>query len=256
MDEFLDDFARKKDQEIVDYNNDWFKEITKAEKVAGELTGKWKAHLYLKKMRINPMQKSQVLTGALGKFTVEALQKSAMVTFPSIKDAFRSSSSHTPSHGYQSRGNTRFGRKKHFAKSFGKKKGHGTHVLDNEDQDEDDGEDEEEEYTEEDNEVNHAGADDTSSNSSGRPEEVPDVPDVPVELAHAYEEANNFLARAKKQRAEIEKARGFFKQGASQSGKDAALKSLKGRLPCAKCGQLNHWYGDKICPTYNEPFKN
>ena len=86
MDEFLDDFSRKKDQEIVDYNNDWFKEVTKAEKVAGEITGKWKAHLYLKKMRISTLQKSQVLTGALGKFTVEALQKSAMITVPSIKD--------------------------------------------------------------------------------------------------------------------------------------------------------------------------
>ena len=66
MDELLDDFSRKKDQEIVDYNNDWFKEVTKAEKVAGETTGKWKAHLYLKKMKITSLQKSQVLTGALG----------------------------------------------------------------------------------------------------------------------------------------------------------------------------------------------
>ena len=74
MDEFLDDFARKKDQEIVDYNNDWFKEVTKAEKVAGEITGKWKAHLYSEKMKITTLQKSQVLTGALGNFTFKALQ--------------------------------------------------------------------------------------------------------------------------------------------------------------------------------------
>ena len=69
----------------MDYNNDWFKEVTKAEKVAGEIAGKWKAHLYLKKMRINTLQKSQVLTGALGQFAVEALQKSATITFPSLK---------------------------------------------------------------------------------------------------------------------------------------------------------------------------
>ena len=100
------------------------------------------------------MQKSQVLTGALGKFTVEALQKSAMVTFPSIKEAFRSTNSHTPSHGFQSRGNTRFGGKKRFGKQFGKKKGHGTHMLDNEDQEDQEAEEGEEGEEVEDDEDN------------------------------------------------------------------------------------------------------
>ena len=40
MDEFLDDFVRRKDQEIVDYNLSWQKELAKAEKVAGQLTDK------------------------------------------------------------------------------------------------------------------------------------------------------------------------------------------------------------------------
>ena len=65
MDEFLDDFASRKGQEIIDYNLSWQKELAKAEKVAGQLTDKWKAHLYLKKLE--PEQKSQVLTGALGR---------------------------------------------------------------------------------------------------------------------------------------------------------------------------------------------
>ncbi len=82
MDEFLDEFFRKRDQEIVDYNLAWSRELLKAENVAGELTTKWKAHLYLKKMRLGPVPKSQVLTGSLGDFSVEALQKSALTTFP------------------------------------------------------------------------------------------------------------------------------------------------------------------------------
>ena len=49
MDNFLDDFYRKKDQEIVDYNLPWSRELLKAEKVAGDLAVKWKAHLYLKR---------------------------------------------------------------------------------------------------------------------------------------------------------------------------------------------------------------
>ncbi|MDP7646543.1 MAG: hypothetical protein QGH82_00470, partial [Candidatus Woesearchaeota archaeon] len=89
MDTFLDEFQRKNDQEIVDYNLAWAREVLKVEKVAGELQGKWKAHLFLKKMRLKPEHKSQVLTGALGNYTVEALQKAALTTFPSVKDAFR-----------------------------------------------------------------------------------------------------------------------------------------------------------------------
>ena len=80
MDAFLDDFERKKGQEIVDYNRAFDNEIRKAEKVAGEITGKWKAHLYLKKMKLSFQQRTQVLTGALGEYTVEALRKAALTT--------------------------------------------------------------------------------------------------------------------------------------------------------------------------------
>ena len=78
---------------------------------------------------------------------------------------------------------------------------------------------------------------------------------VPEGLENASQEAQLYLTRAKKQRAEVEEARGYFRAGASQEGKDAVMKSLKGKLPCSKCGGLGHWYKDKICPKYNEPFK-
>ena len=81
MDEFLDEFIRKRGQEIVEFNTAWHRELTTAEKVAGELTGKRNAHLYLKKLRLSQTQKSQVLTGALGQYTVEALQKAALTYF-------------------------------------------------------------------------------------------------------------------------------------------------------------------------------
>ena len=79
-------------------------------------------------MKINSLQKSQVLTGALGKFTVEALQESAMITFPSTQDLHSSRTSYGgswSSNGYQSKGGS-----KHQGKRFGyKRKGHGTHVT-------------------------------------------------------------------------------------------------------------------------------
>ena len=51
------------------------------------MNGKWKAHLYMKKMRLSFPQKSQVLTGTLGEYTVEAIQKSALHSIPSIKES-------------------------------------------------------------------------------------------------------------------------------------------------------------------------
>jgi len=245
MDEFLDEFSRKKDQEIVDYNLAWFRELKKAEKVAGELTDKWKAHLYLKKLRMPPQQKSQVLTGALGQYTVEALQKAALTSFPNIREAFSRIPS-KPSSGYTTQ-------RKPFQKRGFRKGGRRTvraHEVDNEDDDDEhDGDDDSEEYDE------VSGDEGDSDEPVGDGDVVPDD-EVPPELEDAYKEATAYLTRAKKQRAEVEKARGFFKRGARQDGKDAALKPLKGKLPCSKCGGLGHWYKDKECPKYSEAFKN
>jgi hypothetical protein len=87
-------------------------------------------------------------------------------------------------------------------------------------------------------------------------EEESDDDDCPEELTEALEEANVLLTRAKKQRAEVEKARGFFKKGAKQDGRDDKVGAMKNKLPCSKCGQLGHWHKDKNCPKFNEPFKD
>ena len=73
---------------------------------------------------------------------------------------------------------------------------------------------------------------------------------MPEELRNGIQEADAFLTQAKKQRSEIEKARGFFKKAAYSDPKDKAerLKKLKARLPCAKCGALGHWKDDPECP--------
>ena len=112
MDEFLDDFSRKKDQEIVDFNIKWTTELAKVEKIAGDLNPKWKAHLYLRKLRVNTTQKAQIHTVTLGNYTVEALQKAAMTCIPSVKEAFSSRDTRT-SH-YSRGGKKSFGIKKTF----------------------------------------------------------------------------------------------------------------------------------------------
>ena len=143
-------------------------------------------------MKINSLQKSQILTGALGQFTVEALQKSAMITFLGIKDAFHHKT-HTLGHNYHNKN----GKKFRGGWKGGKRKGHGTHVTDA-DGDEESAPEEEKGSSEgcedEEHEVNHA----EGGSSDGEDDKAPeDIPDVPEELEAAYQEARLFLTRAK-----------------------------------------------------------
>ena len=84
MDDFMFSFERRHDEEIMDYDTRFDQELSRAEQVVGRLSEMWKAHLYLKKMRIGPEKESLVLTGALGKYTVSDLRKSALSAFPSM----------------------------------------------------------------------------------------------------------------------------------------------------------------------------
>lgn len=52
MDQFMYDFCRMPDEEIMDCNTRFDRELAEVEKVAGKLAPTWKAHLYLKKMRL------------------------------------------------------------------------------------------------------------------------------------------------------------------------------------------------------------
>ena len=72
--------------------------------------------------------------------------------------------------------------------------------------------------------------------------------DWPAELINAVREAKAFMTQAKKQRSEVEKARGFFKKTSGGEDKADRIKKLKARLPCAACGQLGHWKDDPECP--------
>ena len=70
MDRFIYQFDRKIGEEILDYDTRFARELQEAESIAGKLEETWKAHLYLKKMRLPLEKESQVVTGALGVYTV------------------------------------------------------------------------------------------------------------------------------------------------------------------------------------------
>ncbi|MDP7646549.1 MAG: hypothetical protein QGH82_00500, partial [Candidatus Woesearchaeota archaeon] len=91
------------------------------------------------------------------------------------------------------------------------------------------------------------------SETNPEPEEE-GADECPQELEDAYVEAEAFLTRAKKQRAEIEKARGFFRKGVSPGDQDKATSSIKSRLPCSKCKGFGHWHKDPQCPMKDKPF--
>ena len=247
MDHFLDDFQRKNDQEIIDYNLAWQRELFKVTKVAGELQGKWMAHLYLKKMRLSTLQKSQVLTGALGNYTVEALSKAALHTYPSMRDPYRDGQDR------RDRGRSSYPthkttiRTKAYRKPFGGKgrkpwRTNEAHIDEDDDEENPDDEEWDEDWPED------------YDGDEEDPDEEEEGDEVPYELEEACNEADAWFTRAKKQRAEVEKARGFFKKGVSGEDRDKGTNPLKSKLPCSKCGGLGHWHKDPGCPMSDKPF--
>ena len=54
---------------------------------------------------------------------------------------------------------------------------------------------------------------------------------------------------AKQRRAEVDRARQFFRKPQSSQNRKDRLDKLKQKLPCAKCGQLGHWKDEKECPA-------
>ena len=234
MDKFMYEFCRKTEEEIMDYDTRFDREVALAEKVAGELAPTWKAHLYLKKMRLRDDRESQVRTGALGQYTVEALRKSALSAFPSIgaiRSYHRGDDNGRPS--FHSR--QKPPRRDRFKNNRGSKirkpfKAHECHPDDEEDQ-------EEGGTDESDHEGNGSGEDSAVSEESAEP-------DLPAELVAAQKETETYMTQAKKQRAEVEKARGFFKNPKTSDPKAKEEHMKKDlRLDCRVSSAANWGIG-------------
>ena len=195
----------------MDYNTKFDKELYEAEKVAGALSETWKAHLYLKKMRLKPEQQTLLLTASLGVYTYEAFSRAALSTFPTVQGLRREKGGHDDRHTGGGRGwfsrKGKPGRKSHDKKGGKQRRGfsHRAHECHDSENTASDGLSEEED------------AESARSDSPSEGDNDPDDEDVPDELREAGKEAEAYVTQAKKQRAEVEKARGFFKRGASGS---------------------------------------
>ena len=69
------------------------------------------------------------------------------------------------------------------------------------------------------------------------------------ELEAEYQEAVALMTIAKQRRAEVDRARQFFRKPQSSEDRKAKLDNLKQKLPCARCGQLGHWKDDNDYPA-------
>ena len=69
------------------------------------------------------------------------------------------------------------------------------------------------------------------------------------ELEVKYQEAAAIMTIAKQRRAEVDRARQFFRKTQSSEDRKARLDKLKQKFQCAKCGQLGHWKDDNECPA-------
>ena len=83
MDKFMRHFERRSDESILDYNTRFDAELWQVEQATGPMNATWVAHLYLEKMKLRDDKVSQVLSGAHGRFDVDALRCSALLAFPS-----------------------------------------------------------------------------------------------------------------------------------------------------------------------------
>ena len=54
---------------------------------------------------------------------------------------------------------------------------------------------------------------------------------------------------ARQRRAEVNRARQFFREPQLKEGRKAQLDKLKQKFPCARCGQLGHWKDNDDCPA-------
>ena len=177
----------------------------------GELSRTWKAHLYVKKMRLRDDKFSLLLTASLGEYTLEAFKKAVLSTFPSVH-AIKPQQNDRGSGGrdwYSRQGNKNGGkwtdRNRPGNRDHNKDKAHRAHEC----------------HPEDENAPSDAQEDDShdgDEDSHGDDEAAPDPADgseagsLPEELRVGGREAEAFVTQAKKQRSEIEKARGFYQK--------------------------------------------
>ena len=69
------------------------------------------------------------------------------------------------------------------------------------------------------------------------------------ELEAEYQEAVAMLTIANQRRAEVDRARQFFRKPQSSEDRKAQLDKLNQKFPCAQCGQLGFWKDDNDCPS-------
>jgi len=243
-DELLYEFERRYDEEIVDYDTRFQATVHRAEALLGPLNATWKAHIFLKKAKLSSEKCSQVVTGAMNQYTYEGLRDSMLACIPRVKELRRGRDGpagdsyntqgrhHNGGHGRERGGGA------HRWKS--KKRSHGAHMTGGDTEQADD--------SFEDEGSDNTGAEDEPQDQDAGVMGV----NLPEELAQAWEESEIYMTQARKQRAEIEKARDFYKNPKKNGGKDKSqddrMKQLKLRLPCMACGALGHWKDDKECP--------
>eukprot|EP00971_Amphidinium_carterae_P327486 6458882-Amphidinium_carterae.1 len=224
MSEFVDNLRRNRGEEIRDWNSRFESRLREVEEYTGSMNPNVVAFYYLKKLSVPASVESQIVTGASNKYEYDALSRSALACLPRVS-MLRGGSGDSPKpQGGHGGGGQRPG----FKGRPGKK------VFETE---------------------NDADADDIfvaaieEAEATEQQLALSDEDDLPEELRDALAESATWLTQAKKQRAQLEAARSFFKKpsggpsnGGSNETKSARIAALKARLPCAKCGALGHWY--------------
>jgi hypothetical protein len=96
MDHYFKENHRKNDETIQDFVNRLETQTVMAETLAGDLSGMWKAHLFVKKLRSRDDQEALILASAQGKYTVRDFKHAALSTFPTVASTRQGGGFHPP----------------------------------------------------------------------------------------------------------------------------------------------------------------
>ena len=239
VDGFVEELKRNRGEEIRDFDTRFEAKLVEVEALIGKLNPFLRAHYFLRKLDVGGAIESQIITGAMNKYEYEALRDSAISCLPRMSMLRGSIGSGSPADRGAGNGNpapAHYGRR---GQHQGRRRPHGAHETEGGNYMDDDGEESQDDTT---------GGDEAAGNGATGSDPDPSLPD---ELAHAIEENEVMMTQAKKHRADIDKAREFYKKPRGNKPEKSTsdrIARLKQRLPCAACGRLGHWKDDPEYP--------
>jgi len=213
---FYKKFKRQKGESFIEFDNRYRVQLQKLKEVDAELNDLSKAYWFLETASISEELRKQCISASGGVLQYEKLRTALISIVPSVR---------RDEDGDFARSTKDVNDKKPFTP---RGKAHGVNVVAKSDDD----------FQEIENEPNDDEDDAT-----------------PPDLEELERQAEVLVTQASKRRAEVEKRRGFSRQGPRESSveREQRIKKMKASMACLACRAhgktvFGHWHNDDACP--------